>query len=433
MCPGWIPDRRMFNPLTARIASPLNGERARACHVRSPLGRRRVRGESDRKRPQRGQCLNRFDRHTAWIFVLLGFALAQSVWPSRAGEPSPDRPSIVLQNESARLVMDLNGGSLGEFRFLDRDLNPLQWASPKRGETNIHGFGHFLCLDRWGPASAAEAAQGMPYHGEAANVAWSLVRGPAPRDEFLEAEASARLPKAGLSIRRTLRLSQQAAACAVREEVTNENPLGRIYNAVQHPTIGPPFLDANTIVDCNGRRGFAQGGALPSPEEPSFFWPQALNRDGDSVNMRRLVADPNPNVVSYVIEESHGWVTAASPRQGLLIGYVWKTSDYPWVSLWRDVHDGNPAARGLEFGTTGLHQPFGILVKKGRIWDRPLFEHLDAGQAVSKRYLMFLCRVPEDFGGVDSLEITPARLRLRERGQGAARDLTVEIAGLLPQ
>jgi len=372
-------------------------------------------------------------RPTAAAGVCFGLLLAFSSSVSGADTPWPGRKSLVLENGAVRLAMDLAGGSLGEFRFLDGELNPLRWATPKVGATNIQGFGHFLCLDRWGPPSAAEGAQGMPYHGEAAHVVWSILRGPAEEHGFIEAETSARLPKAGLSVRRTLRLSQHAAACAVLEEITNENPLGRIFNAVQHPTIGPPFLDATTLVDCNGRRGFAQGGTLPSPEEPSFFWPQALNQDGQSVNMRRLAADPNPNVVSYVIESNFGWVTAAAPRQRLLIGYVWKTADYPWVSLWRDVRDGQPSARGLEFGTTGLHQPFGVLVKKARIWERPLFEHLDAGQAVTKSYLMFLCRIPEDFEGVESLEATPGRLRLHERGRSAARDLTVEITGLLPR
>jgi hypothetical protein len=74
-----------------------------------------------------------------------------------------------------------------------------------------------------------------------------------------------------------------------------------------------------------------------------------------------------------------------------------------------------------------------VLVKKARIWERPLFEHLDAGQAVTKSYLMFLCRISEDFEGVESLEATPGRLRLHERGRSAARDLTVEITGLLPR
>src|SRR5262245_4019944 len=116
MRPSWIPDRCMFNALRARIPSPLNGERAR------------VRGESDGKRPHRRQCLNTSARRPVPALVLLGLVLVQSVSQGRAGEPSPDRPSIVLENESARLIMDLNGGSLGEFRFLNRDLNPLHWA-----------------------------------------------------------------------------------------------------------------------------------------------------------------------------------------------------------------------------------------------------------------------------------------------------------------
>jgi len=46
---------------------------------------------------------------------------------------------------------------------------------------------------------------------------------------------------------------------------------------------------------------------------------------------------------------------------------------------------------------------------------------------------MFLCRIPENFNGVDSMEVTPTRLRLQERGRGRDRDLSVEIAGLLPK
>ena len=174
--------------------------------------------------------------HRLLLGGLLLFPIAGRV---PAAEPPPSRRSVVLENESARLVVDLAGGSLGEFRLQGSDLNPLQWGTPRPGETGIRGFGHFLCLDRWGPASAAEAAKGMPYHGEAAHVEWSVVRGAAPREGALEAQLAARLPLAGFSIRRTLRLSAQGAACAVREEITNENPLGRIYNAVQHPTIGP--------------------------------------------------------------------------------------------------------------------------------------------------------------------------------------------------
>src|SRR6185436_10428200 len=143
----------------------------------------------------------------AQAIALIGLLLSLAAGTSRAGEPLSGRKSILLQNSTVRLVMDLAGGSLGEFRFLDGELNPLHWATPRAGETNTQGFGHFLCLDRWGPPSAAEGAKGMPYHGEAAHVRWSVTRPTVEQNGFIEAEASARLPKAGLRIRRQLRLS----------------------------------------------------------------------------------------------------------------------------------------------------------------------------------------------------------------------------------
>lgn len=332
---------------------------------------------------------------------------------SRAAE-SPARPSVVLENDVARLVLDLNGGSIGEFR-LKNGVNPLSWAHPSEGNTNIQGFGHFLCLDRWGPPSDAEGAHGIPYHGEAAHVRWSVSHQPSANEKPLRTELTATLPKAGLAVRRQVALGQ-GAAFSVTEEVKNENQLGRMFNIVQHPTVAPPFLDEETIVDCNGTRGFAQGGTLPNPEEPSTLWPEALSKERKKVDLRRLKDDPNPNVVSYIIEGPEGWVTAASPAKNLLIGYIWRTDDYPWVSLWRDIQGGKPAARGLEFGSTGLHQPFPILARKGKIWDRPLFEYIDAGQTIAKSYTVFLLEVPADYAGTDSVHAENARITLRERG-----------------
>ena len=350
-----------------------------------------------------------------------------------AGELIHGRPSVVLQNQTARLVVDLKGGALGDFRLHGSDLNPLSWAAPGPRDTSIHGFGHFLCLDRWGPPSEAEGAKGMPYHGEAANVEWTVVDDAARRDGAIAAQMAASLPKAGLSVRRTIRMSEKEAVFSVREEIRNENALGRIYNMVQHPTVGPPFLDESTVVDCSGRKGFAQGGSLPNPEEPSFFWPQALNADGEAVNLRGLTTTPEPNVVSYSIDAKYGWVTAATPGKELLIGYLWATRDYPWVSLWRDVRDGKPAARGLEFGTTGLHQPFPILVQKGRIWDRQLFEYLDSGAATVKSYTVFLLKIPADFAGVEAVEVDRGRIVVKERSGGKTREFSVHAEGLISE
>jgi hypothetical protein len=97
------------------------------------------------------------------------------------------------------------------------------------------------------------------------------------------------------------------------------------------------------------------------------------------------------------------------------------------LNLWRHVQDGKPLARGLEFGTTGLHQPFPVLMSKPRIFGRPTFTYLDAGASVARVYAAFLMKVPDDFAAVDSLLYRNGKIVVHERG-GKARELTLAAA-----
>ena len=303
------------------------------------------------------------------------------------------RQAVVLDGVAARLVVDLAGGSIVDFHLQGQGLNPLEWNRGGEG-TRARGMGHFLCLDRWASASRAESENGMPGHGEASRVEWQVARGPEMGDGAIQVEMTAFLPLAGLRVRRWIRLEEKRAFFTVREEVTNTGKLGRIYNMVQHPTIGPPFLDETTVVDANARKGFMAYSPLPDPEEPAVYWPRAVDLEtGRSVDMRYLVDEPQPTNAGYTIEEQYGWTTASTPGQGLLIGYLWKTADYPWFNIWRHAEEGRPAARGLEFGTTGLPLPPVMLVAKGKIFGRPLFEYIDAGQTVARVYAAFLLNI----------------------------------------
>ncbi len=334
--------------------------------------------------------------------------------PRSTGEARQGRPTVVLDGNKAQLTIDLAGGSIVNFHLKSQGLNPLVWGD-NDDEPNPRAMGHFLCLDRWGPPSDAEMKNGMPFHGEAANVLWKQENPVLDQKGFHQVVMSAQLPLAGLHIQRTVNLSTSASYFKVTEEVTNTNKLGRNFNMVQHPTIGPPFLDENVLVDSNAQQGFMQTESLPNPEKTVVHWPGAVNK-GKPVDMRRLTNDPNPNVVSYVLDDKYGWVTACNPAKGLLIAYLWKTSDYPWFNAWRHVENGKPLARGLEFGTTGLHQPFPTLVSKGKIFDRPLYDYLDAGQTVSKRYVCFLITIPSDYKGVGSLVYDGKQVKLTEHG-----------------
>ena len=343
-------------------------------------------------------------------------ALALGALAAARPAAAQSRPTVRLENEHASVTVDLLGGSIVDFRLASGSVNPLVWANDaKPGEAKP--MSHFLCLDRWGQPSEAELANGMPFHGEATRVEWKQT-GPG--------KMAAELPIAGLRVERTMRMLD-GPAFLVEETVTNENKLGRAYNMVQHPTIGPPFLDESTLVDSNARQGFMQSSPLPNPELPEIVWPVAL-QDALPIDLRRLTDDPLPNVCSFVVDDELGWVTAYSPAHGLILGYVWRTAEYPWLNIWRHVSDGKPLARGLEFGTTGLHQPFPTLVKKGTIFGRPLLDYLDAAESKTRSYVAFLAKAPKDFQGIGDVETFGALSLEERRGQ---RRISVLRSGVL--
>lgn len=345
------------------------------------------------------------------------------------------RPTVTLESASASMTIDLGGGSISSFS-LKGGLNPLAWdsyamAPPEtRGSADLpRSMGHFLCLDRWGSASEAEKKNGITNHGEATTVWWSETRRASSEEEWTVAELSAALPIAGLSVTRDVRLLNDVPVAVVNEAVTNENLIGRIYNSVQHPSIGGPFLDEETVVDTNATRGFMQNRPMPAPESPEVQWPHALTIDGEEVDIRFLQGDHEPGVVSYIVEDDLGWITAASPNSRLLIGYLWQSDTMPWVNLWRNARKGRPYARGLEFGTSGLHRPGHDLVAKGTIFDRPLYRYIDASETQTYAYAMFLLEIPEDFRGVSRLNYEGGEIRILE-SDATGRKYVIEAGEL---
>ncbi|CAJ1380802.1 unnamed protein product [Effrenium voratum] len=343
------------------------------------------------------------------------------------------RELLTLQNAVAELSLDPLGGSVSAFRFRG-ELNPLSWDSAVHDgveKVRPRPLGHFLCLDRWGPPSLEEEKNGMPYHGEAAQVAWAASDPDPAAAGPLVLEAA--LPMAGLEVRRTVRLlapkGTESAVASFRDEVRNVNALGRILNMVQHPSIAPPFLTAETRVDCNGRRGFTQrerGCWEAVWEDGSVQFPVARTQAGEKD--ARCMTGGDDDVFSYEVkpEDPHGWVCAYTPSEGLLVGYVWPREDYPWVSLWCSGPASSPRARGLEFGTTGLHQPFPILSRHPRIFELPTFQHLDAQEASARSFCAFLRKVPQDFKGVHNVEVSGCTLEILEKDSQRRFSVTSE-------
>lgn len=81
----------------------------------------------------------------------------------------------------------------------------------------------------------------------------------------------------------------------------------------------------------------------------------------------------------------------------------------------------------------GLHQPYPILVAKGRIFGRPLYDYPDSGQTVAKSYAVFLFEIPAGYRGVARVTYADGLLLLRERGDRTDRDLSMEVEKLFSQ
>lgn len=362
----------------------------------------------------------------------LSLLLLATLWPKfpecRAEEV------LILKGDRSRVTVATAGGALVSFRLTETGLNPLNWEVPedfeKRPTQAGSPRGHFLCLDRWGAPSQAESKNGMPFHGEAPYATWQISQPPQAANGLVTAQMSCQLPLAGLRVERDLQLDSTSAVLQVTERVTNTAQLGRVYNLVQHPTIAPPFLDAETLIDTNAREGLVQDTPPPASRRLAPVWPRVTLR-GQERDLRRLEtgdeADPVSDVTSFVFRDHDplGWVTASNPRHRLLIGYLWRTAEYPWLNIWRYRQEERRLARGLEFGTTGYHQPFPVLVKTGRLLDRATYEFLDAGETAARSYLCFVCELPADFAGVAAVELRDRQIRVSERRESDPRQLVL--------
>lgn len=334
--------------------------------------------------------------------------------------------NILLENSGCILKIDPHGGSYTDFHLKDFPINPINWKIINRLLPPFKG--HFLCFDRWGPPSEAEKLNGFQHHGEVNSEKWKIIKRPYTHNGSKRCVMRCRLPMGGLELTRYVELPQQEPVFIVREEIKNMNQYGRMYNIVQHVTLAPPFLDTNTLFDNNTEKGFEdkEDGSL-NQEKPVLKWPEAKIADGTTSSFRQFLNEW-PRVSSFVFEkqEKFGWTTAANPAKNLLVGYIWKTEDYPWINYWRDMKEGTPLAFGMEFGTTGLHEPLAIVAKKGKIFNRNIYDFIDAGEIIQKSFIGFLAKIPNNYQGVEQIKAGKTSFIIRERAKNS-RDITFQI------
>jgi hypothetical protein len=346
------------------------------------------------------------------------------------------RPAWKLESSELRVSILQCGGHIGEITLKGgSEVNPL-WVPPvptidsDQYDPAIHGaiygknsearllsglVGHNLCFPYWGDPSEAEAAAGMTFHGETNIRRWSLLE-ETPQRLSLEV----RLPESDLVFRRIIHL--KGAALHVDSIASNQSAWDRPFGWCEHVTFGPPFLESGmTRFDASAGRGFVTG----HPEGESFCWP--TGRHGADFNLREFARMEHSDLVnSYLLEQqgSWSWFTAFHPGYSLLIGYLFRQEDYPWLNVWEN-NDQRRATRGMEFSNTPHHGTMKALIKRAELWGTPTYEWLDGRSLATKSFTVFVARVPADFAGTQDIHVSSDEIQILEADGGRTFQVTI--------
>jgi len=322
--------------------------------------------------------------------------------------------TVSLDNGTARMVVNCHGGGVSSFTLSGSDLNPFSWRAKKWVDTDhSKKEGLFLCFDRSGFPSEADQARGIPFHGEATSQPWKVLeRTSSEKGELLRMRCD--LPVANMSVEREYLLFPDSSVCRITDRFINHNAAEKKYSILIHPSIGAPFLDGSVVIDCNADKGFFNSRKAEEMPGNPLVWP-SVERHGQPVDLRKMTGGGNM-VANYRCAPGveQGWACAANPEQGLFIGLLWNTDEYPWMRMWRNWKDGQPDALGLEFGTSPLGIPFEEIEQVGDIFGLPTLHALPPAGEMEKTFYVFLARVSADYEGTKKIALEEGRIVLED-------------------
>lgn len=311
-------------------------------------------------------------------------------------------PAAQIENDQIRITVSVQGGHIAEVLDKKTGVNPLwnpPWPSmdvsqytpekyPEYGNDSesklLAGImGHNLCLDLFGPPSEEEARAGLVVHGEAALQRFEVSA------EGQRLTARATLPFAQLAFERHIRLDGKRVRIA--ETVENLSILDRPIAWTQHATLGAPFVERGTtqIRTTATKSRILKGGV-------DFMWPWLPEQDGakrdlQTFNSARSSGGYTAHLLHQEVPDS--WFFAYSPLSNVLIGYVWKTADFPWLGIWEENESrtGKPWNRrtttlGMEFGVSPFPESRREMIDRGKLFGVPCYRWIPAKSKVSIEY-----------------------------------------------
>jgi len=330
-----------------------------------------------------------------------------------------------LRPESPNLLWEAPWKTIDPARFRAQ-LHAKLYAPPPSGPF-LSGFtGHALVVGNFGGPSDAEAASGLPIHGEAASRSWRTVRHTAAAG-MATLVMEVREPAMGLRVRRELALYAGESVVHISEQVANERSADTYFQWVQHATFGEPLLvqefatvTVPAVRACTWPLGY-EGKALLA-DNKGFHWPNGPLKSGGTADLSRSFIREGTGFVAAAqidVARTHGFVAVANTRLRLAAGYFFPRERFPWVTVWEENQareyspwNGVTRARGLEFGTSPFPLGLADAVSHGPMFDTPTVARVGAKQTISVNYEVFAAAMPEGWRAVSDVRLSDAGLEL---------------------
>ena len=351
---------------------------------------------------------------------------------------------FVLANGALELTVLERGSTLASVVLLDdaEKLSPL-WnpvrMAREAGEKNIFGsaFGHFVCVDGFGPVSPEEEAAGLPGHGEAHQASFE-VKYFGKQGHTTTLTLSTKLPLTQELFTRTIRMADGEDVIHVQSELESLLSFDRPVFWAEHATIGSPFLEPGvTVVDMAARRAKTrpyqpEKEGLPHrlPSDKEFTWPEAPGLHTRKIDMRAAPAEPNSGDHTTCLMDPARklvFVTALHPGKRLLLGYLFNPQEYAWTQNWEYYPPNKKLARGLEFSTQPFDVPRREVVQLNSMFGAPVFRWLPARSKIESRFLMFYAHTPEGFTKVDDVRLENAKIIIEDHKAHKQVTLTASL------
>jgi len=365
------------------------------------------------------------------IAALAGVAIPQA--PFHRATQFEQQPALTIANDMLEATVSAQGGALVNLvlRANPENLSPLwnpismarELGQPNRSRTG--SMGHFVCVDGFGGTSQEERAAGLPGHGEAQMQTFE-VRESGKNGKTGAITLNARLPMVQENFTRTFRMVDGENVIYVESALSSELAFDRPISWAEHTTIGSPFLQSGvTLSSISGSRAQNrpyQGAGNPGAERRlasgvNFTWPLAPGLDG---KLTDLTAPPdNAHYLDHatVLVDpalTLGWIATVNTAKHLIIGYLFKREEYPWVQNWGNFPANGKFARGLEFSTQPYDESRRLAVAKSGMFDAPTFRWLPAKSTIRSHFLLFYARTPEDFGKVTTVRLENGHITIED-------------------